>query len=126
MNDSSPGPQRCRGRLALTIAVAVVSLLSIVVVAAQAQTEWFRDHDAGGVWHVRVQDATLVLLPLSVLLFAFGVQWALRRRPLMAVLGLAPLVAWSAILLLRDGLLATDLYVAFAVAQMSGIQPFGP
>ena len=126
MNDMPPGEQRCRGRHALTVAVIAVSLLSILVVAAQAQTEWFKNHDAGGRWHVHVQDATLVLLPLSVLLFAFGVQWAIRRKALLAIFGIAPLAAWSAIVLLHDGLLATDLYFAFAFASMSGIQPFGP
>lgn len=115
----------CRTPRWLVGVVSVVSAAAVVLALFQTRTEWFKTMDTKGEWHKLVWESTAVLLPLAVLLFAFGVQWALRRRPSLAVPALLPLPAWIACLLLVDSLLANDCWWAIIGMQLQGIQPFG-
>ena len=120
----------------LQAAVVAVSLASIVLAVGLTQTAWFRVH-AG--WHLPAIKASFVMLPVTFLLFAFGVQWALRRRAVIAVAALVPLPVWFAALhltrmetppggeamLTNANLLVNDIWLALIFLPMQGIQPFG-
>ena len=134
MNDSSPRAQRV-----LTVAVIAIAAASIVLAFWLTRTAWFRTSD--GMWHLRVLKASALLLPASILLFALGVEWAMKRRALIAVAALLPLPAWIVTLhmthvepamspgaegvLSNANLLVNDLWLGIIMMQMQGLQPFG-
>lgn len=127
---------------ALHGAVGVLSVACAAVAFWLTRTDWFRSVD--GEWHVRAVKAALVALPVSILLFAFGVQWLARRRPWPALAALLPLPIWIACLhltrlevpqgaqpgteaaLVNGNLLVNDAWMAIVISQMQGIAPFGP
>lgn len=134
MSDSSP-----RTRRVLEVVVIAVAAASIVLAFWLTQTAWFRTSD--GMWHLRVVKASALLLPASILLFALGVEWAMKRRALIAVAALLPLPAWILGLhamrvepplspgaegvLANANLLVNDLWLGIVMMQMQGLQPFG-
>ena len=126
------------GRSALLIAVVATSAASFALAAWLAQTAWFRHHD--GTWHVRAVKASGLLLPAAILLFALGVEWALRKRWSLAVPALLPLCAWvvslhrvgietrddgAAGVLSNLNILVNDCWMAIIMMQMQGLRPFG-
>ena len=134
MNDSSPRAQRV-----LAVAVLTISAASIVVAFWLTRTAWFRTSD--GMWHLRVVKASALLLPASILLFALGIEWAIKRRALIAVAALLPLPAWiitlhmthvepsmspgATAVLSNANILVKDLWLGIVMMQMQGLQPFG-
>lgn len=105
------------------LALATASVLALAV--ANGSTEWFRSSEAAGRNLGRLWDASLVLLPLSILLFAGGVQWLVERRWVAAALALPALPAWVLAFLLHDSMLAKNAFTLLVVLQLQGIDPFG-
>lgn len=131
-------PAVSRPERLLLAAVVAASLASTALAVFLTRTAWFRVHD--GAWHLRAVKASGVLLPVAVLLFALGVEWAIRKRPALALAALVPLPAWIASLhltrmeapagateavLTNANLLVNDFWLALVMLQMQGIQPFG-
>ena len=110
---------------ALALAVAVLSLACIGVAVVNASVGFFRESDPDGTWHVQLWNVSFVALPLAFLLFAFGVQCSARRRPVLAVAAMLPLVAWIGCIRIIENVLANDVYVALVGLQFQGLNPFG-
>ena len=121
----APDVAPCRMNRWLFGPVALAALAAVALAVFQTRTAWFREMDVRGDWHRMVFQSSAVLLPLSFLLFAFGVQWALRRQRALAAVALLPLPAWTACLLWTEGLLSNYCWFALGGLQMQGITPFG-
>jgi hypothetical protein len=137
LSPSRPGSAACRASMALALVVAAASFVLAVLLT---RTAWFRD---AGEWHLRAVAAAAVLFPAAILLFAFGVQWAARGRPLAGLVAMAPLPAWVIGMhltriempanaapgvegtLVNAHLLVNDAWFALLMLQMQGVQPFG-
>src|SRR5689334_21701785 len=76
-----------------------------------ASVAWFKTSPESGVWHVHLWDASMVVLPLSVLTFALGASLVARGRWVAGALALPALPAWCAMFLMRDSVLANDGWI---------------
>jgi hypothetical protein len=111
--------------------VGVVSVASLGLAVVLTRTGLFLNH---GELQIQAIEASLVLFPVALLLFAFGVQWAMRKRRALAILALLPLPAWIACLhLTRQGpqglenanLLVNDVWILLLGLQLQGVTLFG-
>ena len=115
---------RVAGRL-LTGLVALATGLTLAMSWLQTRVSFFREPDIGPAWHVRVVVATVVLAPLSILLFAGGVQWLMRGRVLRGLLAVPALPAWLVGLWGFENVVANDFWFSLVGVMTQGIHPFG-
>ncbi len=118
-------PQTSSAKALPLAIVATLSAACIAVALFATRVGFFRESDPDGTWHVRLWDASAVAVPLTFLLFALGVQWAMRQRAALAVLAMLPLVAWIACVRFFENVLANDVWVALITLQLQGLNPFG-
>lgn len=102
---------------AATLAVAGLTLLD-------TRVEWL-GAEAAPSWQELATQSPFLAGPAAVLLFAFGVQHAARRRLVAALACLPALPIWSLCYVELPSFSGNLYWAAIFLAPMQGIQPFG-
>ena len=113
-----------RSQALLILVPALLSALVLACTAYDTRVEAITETASDATVEAMTR-APFLVGPIAVLLFAFGIHQAARRRLVPALVALPALPIWSLIFVELPSFSGGVLWTAVLLAPLRGIQPFG-